>query len=136
MPCATRKYKLISESESIETIAHTCHHFHHQHRRCTGGGELFSSQCTVWQTDTKFWPVLANLGYFVANLSTLWHSSVKKVFTPGQEGGCGRKTQQGPLKEETCLPNFLKCTSTGLNNADTKNDKYDVCTQAATMHVC
>ena len=38
----------------------------------TGGGVLFLSWGTFSIENAKYWLILINLGYFVANLSTLW----------------------------------------------------------------
>ena len=38
----------------------------------TGGGVLFQAGAPFCTENMKFWPILANLGYFVANLRTFW----------------------------------------------------------------
>ena len=40
----------------------------------TGDGVLFSSWCPFCTVIAKGWPILANLGDFVANLSTFWNA--------------------------------------------------------------
>ena len=37
-----------------------------------GGSVLFQERALFCTENAGFWPILANLGYFVANLRTLW----------------------------------------------------------------
>ena len=38
----------------------------------TGGGILFQAGVLFSKENAKFWPILASLGNFVANLRTVW----------------------------------------------------------------
>ena len=39
-----------------------------------GGSVLFQGRALFCRENARFWPILANLGYFVANLHTFWCS--------------------------------------------------------------
>ena len=38
----------------------------------TGGGVFFQAGALVCKENVKFWPILADIGDFVANLRTFW----------------------------------------------------------------